>query len=84
MAVTVIEVLANGNLMVSGEKQVAFDKNAEFIRFSGVVNPDAIVSNTIASTQVADARVEYRTNTRIDTTEVLSHLARFVFSLSPF
>ena len=84
MAVTVIEVLPNGNLMVSGEKQVAFDKNAEFIRFSGVVNPDAIVSNTIASTQVADARVEYRTNTRIDTTEVLSHLARFVFSLSPF
>lgn len=84
MAVTVIEVLANGNLMVSGEKQVAFDKNAEFIRFSGVVNPDAIVSNTISSTQVADARVEYRTNTRVDTTEVLSHVARFFFSLSPF
>jgi flagellar L-ring protein FlgH len=84
MAVTVIEVLANGNLMVSGEKQVAFDKNAEFIRFSGVVNPDAIVSNTISSTQVADARVEYRTNTRVDSTEVLSHVARFFFSLSPF
>jgi flagellar L-ring protein precursor FlgH len=84
MAVTVVEVLPNGNLIVSGEKQVAFDRNAEFIRFSGVVNPDAIVSNTISSTQVADARVEYRTNTRLDTTEVLSQLARFFFSISPF
>jgi flagellar L-ring protein precursor FlgH len=84
MAVTVIEVLANGNLMVSGEKQVAFDKNAEFIRFSGVVNPISIINNAVSSTQVADARVEYRTNTRVDTTEVLSHVARFFFSLSPF
>ena len=84
MAVTVVEVLANGNLMVSGEKQVAFDKNAEFIRFSGVVNPVLIINNIVSSTQVADARVEYRTNTRVDTTEVLSHVARFFFSLSPF
>jgi flagellar L-ring protein precursor FlgH len=84
MAVTVTEVLPNGNLVVSGEKQVAFDKNAEFIRFSGVVKTDTIIGNTVSSTQVADARIEYRTNTRVDTTEVLSHLARFVFSLSPF
>lgn len=83
MAVTVIEVLPNGNLVVSGEKQIALDKNSEFIRFSGVVNPDAIVGNTVASTQVADARVEYRTNTHLDTTEVLSQLARFFLSLSP-
>lgn len=83
MAVTVIDVLPNGNLVVSGEKQIALDKSSEFIRFSGVVSPDAIVGNTVASTQVADARVEYRTNTHLDTTEVLSQFARFFLSLSP-
>jgi flagellar L-ring protein precursor FlgH len=36
---TVIEVLPNGNLLVSGEKLVAINQGEEFIRFSGVVNP---------------------------------------------
>src|SRR5690606_12618998 len=39
LAVTVIEVLPNGNLVVAGEKQVSLDRGAEFIRFSGVVDP---------------------------------------------
>jgi len=85
LTVTVNEVLPNGNLAVSGEKQVAFDKGAEYIRFSGVVNPDTIVNgNQVSSTQVADARVEYRTNTRIDPVEVVSQLGRFFLSVLPF
>ncbi len=79
---TVIEVLANGNLVVSGEKQVSFDKGTEFVRFSGVVNPDTITAgNVVISTKVADARVEYRTNTKIDAAEVLSMFARFFLSM---
>jgi flagellar L-ring protein FlgH len=79
---TVIEVLANGNLVVSGEKQVSFDKGTEYVRFSGVVNPDTItVGNVVTSTKVADARVEYRTNTKIDAAEVLSMFARFFLSM---
>ena len=83
IGVTVTEVLPNGNLVVSGEKQVAFDKSAEFIRFSGVVSPDVIVNNVVSSTQVADARVEYRTNSRLDKSEFMSQLAKFFLSLSP-
>ena len=84
IGVTVIDVLPNGNLVVSGEKQIAFDRGAEFIRFSGVVNPDTIVSgNTVPSTQVADARVEYRTNTRLDKADVMSQLTRFFLSALP-
>jgi flagellar L-ring protein precursor FlgH len=64
---------------------VAFDKGAEYIRFSGVVNPDTIVAgNQVSSTQVADARLEYRTNTRIDPVEVVSQLGRFFLSVLPF
>jgi flagellar L-ring protein precursor FlgH len=85
LAVTVSEVLPNGYLAVSGEKQVAFDKGAEYIRFSGTVNPDTILNgNQVASTQVADARLEYRSNTRIDPVEVASQLGRFFFSVMPF
>ena len=84
IAVTVTEVLSNGNLIVAGEKQVAMNKGIEFIRFSGMVNPDSISANTVSSTQVADARVEYRTNTRLDRAEMNSMLARFFQSVLPF
>jgi flagellar L-ring protein FlgH len=84
ISVTVVEVLTNGNLVVSGEKQVALDKGAEFIRFSGVVSPDTItIGNIVSSALVADARVEYRTNSRIDKAEIMGLLTRFFFSFLP-
>ncbi|MFZ1180349.1 MAG: flagellar basal body L-ring protein FlgH [Herbaspirillum sp.] len=85
IGVTVTEVLPNGNLVVSGEKQVALDKGVEYVRFSGTVSPDNITTgNIVSSTVVADARVEYRTNTRLDMAEFMSSLSRFFFSVSPF
>ena len=84
ITVTVVEVLTNGNLLVSGEKQVALDKGAEFIRFSGVVNPTTITgANVVSSTQVADARIEYRTNSYIDRAQMMSMLSRFFLSVFP-
>jgi flagellar L-ring protein FlgH len=84
LAVTIVEVLLNGNLLVSGEKQVAFDKGVEYVRFSGVVSPQTIgAGNVVSSTQVADARLEYRTNSRIDKAELMSQLARFFLSFAP-
>jgi len=81
---TVVEVLPNGFLVVSGEKQVSFDKGTEFVRFSGVINPDSITpGNFVPSTKVADARIEYRTNSKIDAAEIASMVARFVLSLAP-
>jgi flagellar L-ring protein precursor FlgH len=79
---TVIEVLPNGNLMVSGEKQLAFDKGGEFVRISGVVNPDTVTQgNVVSSTSIADARIEYRTNSTMDPAEFLSKFARFFLSM---
>jgi len=84
IGVTVIDVLPNGNLLVSGEKQVALDRGAEFIRFSGIVNPVNIgLGNVVSSTLVSDARVEYRTNTRLDASDVMSQLTRFFLSVLP-
>lgn len=84
LTVTVMEVLPNGNLVVSGEKQVGLDKGVEFIRFSGVVNPTTIsAGNVVSSTQVADARAEYRTNRHVDKAEMMSMLTRFFLSVLP-
>lgn len=85
LAVTVVDVLPNGNLLVSGEKQIAFNKGSEFVRFSGVVNPQTIAAgNTVASTQVADARFEYRSTSHVDIAEANSLLTRFFLSFLPF
>jgi flagellar L-ring protein precursor FlgH len=85
ITVTVIEVLPNGNLLVSGEKQIGINQGSEFIRFSGVVNPTQLgASNTVNSVQVADARVEYRGNGQIDNAQQMGWLARFFMNVLPF
>ena len=85
ITVTVIEVLPNGNLLVSGEKQIGINQGSEFVRFSGVVNPSTVASgNTVSSTQVADARIEYRGNGYIDEAQTMGWLARFFLSFLAF
>ena len=85
LTVTVQQVLANGNLRVVGEKQIAINQGTEFIRFSGVVNPRTISgSNSVASTQVADARIEYVGNGYINDAQQMGWLQRLFLSLSPF
>jgi flagellar L-ring protein precursor FlgH len=85
ISVTVTEVLPNGNLVVSGEKQLALDKGIEYVRFSGVVNPGTIsYGNTVASSSVADARIEYRSNSQIDRAGATAMLSRFFLSVLPF
>jgi flagellar L-ring protein FlgH len=85
LTVTVIEVYPNGNLLVSGEKQIGLKEGEEFVRFSGVVNPNTITaSNSVQSTQVADARIEYKANGFLDTAQVMGWLGRFFLSFLPF
>lgn len=85
ITVTVIEVYPNGNLLVSGEKQVAINQGNEFIRFSGVVNPNTVTSaNSVQSTQVADARIEYKGSGYIDESNTMGWLQRFFVAVSPF
>ncbi len=85
IAVTVTEVLPNGNLLVSGEKQIAINQGNEFIRFSGVVNPAMIqYGNTIPSTEVADAKIEYKASGYLNEAQVMGWLQRFFLTFLPF
>jgi len=85
LTVTVTEVMSNGNLMVSGEKQMLINQGNEFVRFSGVVNPTTISgSNTVFSTQVADAKIEYSAKGYIDEAQNMGWLQRFFLNVAPF
>jgi flagellar L-ring protein precursor FlgH len=56
----VIEVMHNGNLIIEGRKEVTVDKERRFIILTGIVRPEDIeFDNTVSSSKVADARIEY-------------------------
>lgn len=84
ITVTVIDVLPNRNLVVSGEKQLAMTQGTEYIRLSGVVRPETIVNNMVSSIQVADAKLEYKANGYIDEAQTMGWLSRFFLTVSPF
>jgi len=85
ISATVVEVSPSGYLTVAGEKQIGFDEGAQFIRFSGTVNPKMItVNNTVDSSTVADARIEYRTNNTMDSSYMASSITRFFKTMLPF
>ncbi|MBI0327074.1 flagellar basal body L-ring protein FlgH [Burkholderia plantarii] len=85
ITVTVTNVLPNGNLVVSGEKQMLINQGNEFVRFSGVVNPTSISgANSVYSTQVADARIEYSAKGYINEAETMGWLQRFFLNVAPW
>ena len=60
ISVHVLRVLTNGNLMIRGEKWISLNNGDEFIRLTGVVrSQDISSSNTVTSSKVANARIEY-------------------------
>lgn len=61
VAVTVIEVIPNGNLVVRGEKWITLHDGDEKIQFAGIVRPQDIrPDNSIDSQKVADVRMVYK------------------------
>lgn len=84
ITVTVVEVLPNGNLVVSGDKQLGVNQGVETLKFAGVVDPDTILpGNTVSSTQVADARMQVRGHGDIDKVQTTGWLTRFFLSVMP-
>jgi flagellar L-ring protein precursor FlgH len=59
MAVQVIDVLPNGNLVLEGLRQIAFSEERVFASLRGIVRPyDVTAQNTIPSSLVADVRLD--------------------------
>lgn len=81
---TVIEVLANGNLVISGEKQIGVNHNVDVLRFSGQVDPRSIqAGNVVASAQVANVRIEQRGRGGQADAQRIGWLGRFFLNVLP-
>lgn len=60
ISVNVLQVLNNGNLVIRGEKWLTLNTGKEYIRLTGVIrSEDVDVNNTVESTKIANARIEY-------------------------
>jgi flagellar L-ring protein precursor FlgH len=61
VAVSVVEVMPNGNLVLRGEKQLALTEGSEIIQVAGIIRPDDVApNNTVQSRRLANAQIAYR------------------------
>ena len=61
VAVSVVEVMPNGNLVLRGEKQLALTEGSEIIQVAGIIRPDDVSpGNTVQSKRLANAQIAYR------------------------
>jgi flagellar L-ring protein precursor FlgH len=81
---TVTGVLANGHLLIAGEKQIGVNHNVDVLRFSGQVDPRAIQpGNTVASAQIANVRIEQSGRGQQAEVNGIGWLGRFFLNVLP-
>lgn len=79
----VTEVLSNGNLRIEGRQDITVNHENQFIIVSGVIRPEDISPrNTVSSSQMADARIEYGGEGDADSQQQPSWLNRFFSSVN--
>ncbi len=85
VTVTIAEVRPNGTALVRGEKRLLLSQGQEWIQFSGIVRlADLDADNRIASSRVADARIEYAGNGAVQRASREGWLSKFFNMISPF
>ncbi|HET7536588.1 MAG TPA: flagellar basal body L-ring protein FlgH [Candidatus Didemnitutus sp.] len=84
-AVVVTDVLPNGNLVIEGARVVTFSGETQYVVLHGIVRPDDISSaNTILSSNVADARVEFIAEGAITDAQKRGWLSKLYEKVRPF
>lgn len=82
---TVVDVLPNGHLVVSGEKQIGLNHNVDTLRFTGTVDPYIMQPGSVVdSTQVANVRVESRSRGPQGAAQAIGWLSSFFLNFLPF
>lgn len=86
LTVQVVQRLPNGNLVVSGQKNIRLNQGDELVQLQGIVRPaDISPDNTIASSKVAEARIAYGGRGAVAQSNAMSWLGRFFNSaFAPF
>jgi len=85
VAVTVTQVLGNGNLVVRGEKQLDLSEGGETIRVAGIVRSDDIgTDGTVFSRRLANAQISYTGSGDLASANKVPWGTGVLFKLWPF
>jgi flagellar L-ring protein precursor FlgH len=84
-AVLVTDVLPNGNLVIEGVRVVRFAGETQYVVLHGLVRPlDIATDNTVVSSNIADARVEFYAEGTLTDAQKRGWLAKVYEKLRPF
>lgn len=85
MTVVVTNVLPNGVLGISGDREIVLTRGKELLRLTGLVRPEDIgTDNRVASTRIANARLQYSGTGEVANQVRQGWLSRFFDVISPF
>jgi flagellar L-ring protein precursor FlgH len=85
VAVRVIDVLPNRNMVIEGRRETAFAGEQQTIVLRGVVRPDDVTSgNTVLSYNIADASIHIVSKGQLTDSQRKSWFVRIWDKLSPF
>lgn len=85
LSVTIAEVRPNGTALIRGEKRMKLSQGDEWIQISGIVRlSDIDPNNTITSTRVADAHIEYSGKGALQQASRQGWLGQFFNIIAPF
>ena len=83
-AVLVTDVLPNGNLVIEGVRVVRFSGETQYVVLHGIVRSDDIArDNSVVSTNIADARVEFYAEGALTDAQKRGWLAKVYEKLRP-
>lgn len=84
-SVTVIDRLPNGNLVVEGGRLISYSGEKQYMVFRGLVRPDDVTStNTVLSSNVADAQIEFVSEGSLSEVQRKGWLTKLYDFVNPF
>jgi len=84
-AVLVTDVLPNGNLVIEGARIVTFSGETQYVVLHGLVRVDDVTrDNTVASSNIADARVEFYSEGQLTDAQKRGWFSKLYERLRPF
>ena len=85
LTVQVVDVLPNGNLVIGGRQAVKINNEIQVLNLRGLVDPRAVADdNSVLSSQVADARIEFSGVGVVAGKQRPGWLARILDVIAPF
>ena len=81
----IADVLPNGNLVLEGARRVSFSGETQHVVLRGIVRPaDISPANTVLSTNIAEARLEFLSEGELSSAQKRGWLSKLYQALRPF